>query len=56
MTRTPAGNKGLNARQTEVLNSVFVLLSNFCSNFNICTSNPALRQAPNRYWPVSSQT
>ena len=43
-----AGNRGLNARQAEVLNSAFVLLLSFCGSLNICTSNPALRQAPNR--------
>jgi hypothetical protein len=44
-----AGNKGLNARQAEVLNSAFVLLFGFSTKLNICASNPALRQAPNRY-------
>ncbi|WP_276975860.1 hypothetical protein [Flavobacterium filum] len=42
-------NKGLNARQADVLNSTFVLLFDFSAKLNICTSNPALRQAPNRY-------
>lgn len=49
MTKMPAGNKGLNARQAEVLNSAFVILFGFGANLNICASNPALRQAPNRY-------
>ena len=40
-------NKGLNARQAEVLNSAFVLLFGICAKLNICASNPALRQAPN---------
>ncbi len=44
----PATNKGLNARQVEVLNSAFVLIFGFGPKLNICTINPALRQAPNR--------
>lgn len=48
-TNSPAGNKGLNARQAEVQTSTFVLLFNVCANLNICASNPALRQAQNRY-------
>ncbi len=44
----PATNKGLNARQAEVLNSTFVILFGFCAKLNICASNPALRQAPKR--------
>ena len=44
-----AANMGLNARQAEVLNSAFVLLLSFCGLTNICASNPALRQAQNRY-------
>ncbi len=47
--RKTAGNKGLNARQAEVLNSAFVFLFGFCGNLNFCAFNPALRQAPNRY-------
>lgn len=42
-------NKGLNARQAEVLNSAFVLLFGFSTKLNICAFNPALRQAPNRW-------
>lgn len=42
-------NKGLNARQAEVLNSTFVLLFGFCAKLKICASNPAQRQAPNRW-------
>jgi len=42
-------NKGLNAMGADVLNSTFVLLLSFCGLLNICTSNPPLRQAPNRY-------
>lgn len=44
-----AGNKGLNARQAEVQYSTFVLSISFSNRFNILLSNPALRQAPNRY-------
>jgi hypothetical protein len=47
--RRAATNRGLNARQPEVLNSTFVLLMSICGLLNICTSNPALRQAPKRY-------
>ena len=46
-----AYNRGLNARQAEVLNSAFVLLFSICGLLNICTSNPVLRQAPKRYQP-----
>lgn len=42
-------NRGLNAMGAEVVNSTFVLLSNFCAKLNICAFNPPLRQAPNRY-------
>jgi hypothetical protein len=42
-------NRGLNARQAEVLNSAFVLLFGFSTKLNICASNPALRQAPDRW-------
>ena len=41
-------NRGLNAMGAEVVNSTFVLLLSLCSKLNICTSNPPLRQAPNR--------
>ena len=44
-----AANMGLNARQAKVLNSAFELLFGFSANLNICASNPALRQAQNRY-------
>lgn len=44
-----AANMGLNARQAEVLNSAFVLLFGFSAKLNVCASNPALRQAQNRY-------
>lgn len=47
--KTAAANKGLNARQAEMLNSTFVLLFGFSAKLNICAYNPALRQAPNRY-------
>lgn len=40
-------NKGLNAMQTEVLNSAFVLQFSIKTKLNICIPNPALRQAPN---------
>ncbi len=45
----PVPNKGLNARQAEVLNSAYVLLIGFDAKLNICAFNPALRQAQNRY-------
>lgn len=48
-TRRAAGNKGLNAMGAEVVNSTFVLLFGFCAKLIICSSNPPLRQAPNRY-------
>ena len=48
MTRKAAHNKGLNARQADVVNSTFVLLFDFGAKLNICASIPALRQAPNR--------
>jgi hypothetical protein len=44
-----ATNKGLNARQADVLNSTFGILFGICTKLNIRTSNPALRQARNRY-------
>lgn len=44
-----ATNKVLNARQTDVLNSAFVLLFGFSAKLNICASDPALRQVPNCY-------
>lgn len=43
-----AANKGLNARQAEVLNSAFVLLFGFSAKLNLRASSPALRQAPKR--------
>ena len=43
-----ACNRGLNARQAEVLNSTFVLSIGFGTKLNILLSNPALRQAPKR--------
>jgi len=47
-TEARTDNMGLNARQGVVLNSTFILLFGFCAKLNICTSNPALRQAPAR--------
>jgi hypothetical protein len=47
-------NRGLNARQADVLNSTFVLSINFSNKLNNLLSIPALRQAPTRckqaYW------
>ena len=44
-TRRSARNKGMNARQAELLNSTFVLLFGLCSKLNIFTFIPAIRQA-----------
>lgn len=48
--KTAAANRGLNARQAEGLNSAFVPLFGFSAKLNICAFNPALRQAPKRWW------
>ena len=52
--RRAAANMGLNAMGAEVVNSAFVLLLNFWAKPNICTSNPPLRQAPNRYMQLEN--
>jgi hypothetical protein len=54
MTKTPAGNIGLNARHAEVLNLALVLLFGFGAKLNFCAFNPALRQAPKRYQQLNN--